>query len=375
MARRYLVVGAGFAGAVVARELAEAGDCTVEVIDSRDHIGGNAFDRTDPETGIRVHVYGPHIFHTSDQTVVDWLSRFTAWLPYRHRVEALVEGHGHVPLPPNRTTLRRLTGLPLPDEAAVRAYLDSVRSRHLQPRNARESAENVYGPGLTELFFARYTRTMWGIALDDLPAAVLARLPVRHDDRDEYFDDTFQAMPRDGYTAMFGRMLDHPAIRVDLSTPWRRGLEDGYDHAFLSLPIDAYFAEAHGPLPYRSIRFHHQRVAGHRQPVPTVNFTDGGRFTRRTDWRLYPGHGGGETALLTTEEPCSYEDNGFERYYPVKTVDGVPQARYERYRAMAAGLDRVTFIGRCGQYRYYDMHQVVANSRQVARGFIGRRSA
>jgi UDP-galactopyranose mutase len=231
-------------------------------------------------------------------------------------------------------------------------------------------AESVFGRELTELFFARYTRVMWGLTLDELPAAVLARLPVRHDDRRDYFDDEFQAMPRDGYSALIARMLDHPGIAVSLSTPFDRGMEAGFAHCFLSLPIDTYFDLMHGPLPYRSLRFHHERRAAPPQSVPTLNFTDGGRFTRRTDWRLYPGHGWSDTALLTSEEPCAEHENQGERYYPVRTVDGAPQARYEAYRAEAARLERVTFIGRCGQYRYYDMHQVVANSRMLAARFL-----
>jgi len=371
---RVLVVGAGFAGAVVARELADRG-IDVDLIDRRDHLAGNAFDPVDAATGIRVHRFGPHIFHTSDRQVVDWLSRFTGWLPYRHRVEAFVAGVGHVPLPINRTTLNRLYGLELRTEPEMRAFLDRVRASHPRPANAREAAENLYGAELTELFFARYSRKMWELDLADLPSSVVARLPVRYDDNPEYFDDAFQALPDLGYGALFENMLDHERIRVRLATPFSRGCERGYDHVFTSAAIDDWFDLRFGPLPYRSIRFAHRVVADHRQSVPTVNLTDASPVTRITDWRLYPGHGAGADALLTSETPCSYEDNGFERYYPAKRVDGVPQERYARYRALADALPSVTFIGRCGQYQYFDMHQVVANSRLIARRFLATAAA
>lgn len=374
--RRILVVGAGFAGAVVARELADAGGHAIDVIDRRDHIAGNAFDPVDAESGLRIHRYGPHIFHTNDEGVFAFLSRFTSWIPYNHCVEAYVEGVGHVPLPINRTTLNRLYRLDLRTEEDVRAYLETIRERHESPRNAREAVENVYGKELTELFFARYSEKMWQLTLDQLPASVVARLPVRYDDQRSYFSDKIQAMPEHGYETLFRNLLDHPAITVRLGVEFDPAMESGYDHVFNSMPIDVYFGLAHGPLPYRSIRFRHEKVPNHRQPTPTVNFTDTGPVTRQTDWRLYPGCGTRDDyAIVTSELPCSYEENGFERYYPVKTVDGGPQEIYRKYQAMAKELPHVTFIGRCGQYQYFDMHQVVANSRMIAKRFLDAQAA
>jgi len=370
--KRILVVGAGYAGAIIARELADQGGFMVEVIDRRPHIAGNAYDPVDPESGLRIHRYGPHIFHTNDEAVFAHLSRFTGWLPYEHRVEAYVEGIGHVPLPINRTTLNRLYALDLRSEEDVRRYLDGVRCRHEQPRTARAVVENHYGRELTELFFARYSAKMWALSLDELPASVINRLPVRLSDERGYFTDKIQAMPADGYETMFRNILDHPSITVRLSTAFDRALESGYDHVFNSMPIDVYFGNVHGPLPYRSIKFRHERIPGHRQPVPTVNLTDTGPVTRRTDWRLYPGCGTRDDyAIVTSEYPCSYEENDLERYYPVKTVTGDSQRIYLRYQAMAAQLPHVTFIGRCGQYVYFDMHQVVANSLMIARRYLG----
>jgi len=374
--KRILVVGAGYAGSIIARELADAGGYDIEVIDRRSHIAGNAFDPVDPQSGLRIHRYGPHIFHTNDETIFAHLSRFTEWIPYTHRVEAYVEGVGHVPLPINRTTLNRCFGLELKTNEDVRAYLDGIRCRHDHPRNAREAVENIYGTHLTEVFYSRYSQKMWNLPLEELPAAVVARLPVRYSDEDSYFSDKIQAMPAHGYETMFQNMLDHPRIKVRVSTEFDRSREGDYHHIFNSMPIDVYFNLAHGSLPYRSIRFRHERIPGHQQPTPTVNLTDTGPVTRRTDWRLYPGCGTrADYAIVTSEYPCSYEDNDHERYYPVKTVSGEPQERYKRYQQMAAGLDHMTFIGRCGQYVYFDMHQVVANSLMLAKRFLQREAA
>ncbi len=238
--------------------------------------------------------------------------------------------------------------------------------------NAQEVAENIYGIELTKLFFGRYTKKMWGMGLSDLPPEVLARLPIRYDDNRNYFNDKIQAMPEQGYLNLFENMLDHPDISITLSCKFDKSMEKEYHHVFNSMPIDVYFDEKYGALPYRSIQFIHERVGQHKQPVPTINFTDEGLYTRQTDWRLYPGCdlGGRTDILLTKEIPCSYEENNYERYYPVKTVGGEPQKIYRQYRAEAEKLERMTFIGRCGQYIYYDMHQVVANSLKIAKDFI-----
>ncbi|WP_426993715.1 UDP-galactopyranose mutase [Methylomonas sp. CM2] len=370
-----LIVGAGFAGAVIARQLADSGRFNVKVIDLRDHIAGNAHDPINPDLNLRVHQYGPHIFHTNDQRIFDYLSRFTEWLPYRHQVQAWVDDVGYVPLPINRTTINRVYSQNFANEGAVRAFLNSLRIPYENPSNARQVAENVFGPDLTELFFGRYTRKMWDLDLTELPAEVLKRLPIRYDDNADYFNDSIQAMPADGYIGLFKKLLDHPAISIVLNCEFDKAMEHEYFHVFNSMPIDVYFDECFGRLPYRSIKFEHQLVAKHHQPTPTINFTDDGCYTRQTDWRLYPGCNlGAEQVLLTKEMPCRDEDNRFERYYPVKTVSGEPQQLYKRYKAKAEQLKHMTFIGRCGQYIYYDMHQVVANSLKIAQVFLERAS-
>ena len=373
--KNILVVGAGFAGAVVARELAEQ-DYFVDLIDAREHIGGNCYDEIDKTTGIRIHKYGPHIFHTNDQGIYEYVSRFTQWINYRHKVQAYVEGVGFLPFPINIDTINGLYNEHLNSQEDMECFLNKIKTHHKQADNARLYAENIYGKELVELFFSRYTRKMWAIELDQLPASVIARLPIRYDKRDEYFNDRFQAMPEEGYATLFNNLLTHKNIHVQLGTCFDSVMEKNYLHVFNSMSIDEYYKNEFGPLEYRSIKYQTDLKNNHCQPVPTVNLTDTSPVTRFTDWRLYPGcytETGDLShlpALVTKELPCSYKDNNNERYYPVKTVDGIIQKRYKKYQELAQKNKKSTFIGRCGQYRYLDMHQVVANSLQIARNFI-----
>lgn len=373
MTKRILAVGAGFAGAVAARTLAEAGH-SVDVVDKRPHVAGNAHDRWNAH-GIRVHTYGPHLFHTNNLKVVDWLDRFTDWLPYEHRVTAQLPSGVAVPLPINRRTLEIVFDTTLAGEAEAKAFLASVAEPIETPKNAREHLLSQIGRTLTDLFFAPYTRKMWGYDLAEMDASVVKRIPLSFDDEDRYFPkDTFQALPAQGYTRLVENILDHPAIRVELGTPFAKPMLERYDHAFLCLPIDEYFDDALGPLPYRSIRFHDQDVprASVQATTATVNRTDESAFTRSTYWHLLPGHdpARSDTVTVTTEEPCGYEDNGHERYYPIKTSDDRFGARYRGYVAMAEREPKVTFIGRCGTYQYLDMHQVIAQTLTVVGRWI-----
>ncbi len=211
---------------------------------------------------------------------------------------------------------------------------------------------------------------MWDLGMEEMPISVVSRLPVRYDDNPSYFDDEYQVMPDRGYAELIGNMLDHPAIELRLSTPFEKAMEPAYDHVFNSMPIDEYFDSCFGPLPYRSIKFEHRFGEAWEYDVPTQNFTDEGPYTRKTCWALYPGCEGERGAHVTYEIPCSYEDNDMERYYPIKTVDGWPQRRYKQYAELAGERRDMTFIGRCGQYVYYDMHQAVANSLKIAREFV-----
>jgi UDP-galactopyranose mutase len=372
-----LVVGAGFAGAVVARVLAEAG-YTVDVIDKRPHVAGNAYDEIDAQ-GVRLHRYGPHLFHTSNERVVAWLSRFTAWTPYEHRVTARLPSGAHAPLPINRHTLETVFGRPIRDAAEAQALLaERAESYGRAPANAEEYLRANLGRELTELFFAPYTAKMWGLELAEMDSAVVKRIPIRFDDEDRYFpNDTFQALPTDGYTALISRILDHPRITVTTGCAFERGMMRERAFSFLCCPIDEFYAFRFGPLPYRSIRFHHEPV--HRIAATglsaTVNYTDRSPFTRSTWWHHLAGHDlrGGDHVTRTTEEPCDYRENAMERYYPVKTADGRYDARYRAYQALADADDSLEFIGRCGTYQYLDMHQVVNQTRAIAERWLATR--
>lgn len=372
--KRILVVGAGFAGATYARELAEGGHL-VDVIDRRGHIGGNAFDET-LDNGIRVHRYGPHLLHTNNERVIEWLKRFGEFAFYKHRVTALLpDSQTLVPLPINRRTINAVFGLELQDEAEVRAFLARLAVKCEKPRNAAEYLASQIGTKLTDLFFRPYTKKMWALDLEDMDAAVVKRIPLRFDDEDHYFpEDRFQMMPRDGYTAVIMRILDHPGIKVMVATPFEKAMLADYEFCFNSMPIDEYFDAAYGPLPYRSIRFSHrdEPFEGGIGETSVVNFTDESRFTRQTDWSRIPCHVQQHTGrkTVTSEEPCDYTENNLERYYPVKTSDGRYQAIYEKYKKLASRESRLRFIGRCGTYQYLDMDQVINQSLLGARTWL-----
>ena len=373
MTRPILVVGAGFAGAVHARVLAEAGRI-IHVIDKRSHIAGNAYDEVDAN-GLRVHQYGPHLFHTNNERVVEWLQRFGTFVPYEHRVQAVIGNGRYVPLPVNHRTIEAVFDVELADADAVTAFLKTQAEPIETPANAGEHLRSQIGRTLTDLFFRPYTRKMWNLDLEDMSAAVVQRIPVRIDEEDRYFpNDKFQIMPRDGYTRVFEAILDHPGITVSLNTEFDKSMRAQYAHCFNSMPIDEYFDEAFGPLPYRSIRFHHddRAIDDERGTGGTINFTDSGPITRETDWGRLPHHRMREGACktVTREEPCDYRDNNLERYYPVKTSDGRYDAIYRQYKGLAENEGDLTFIGRCGTYQYLDMHQVINQSLVSARSFL-----
>lgn len=374
---RVLVVGAGFAGAVYARTLAEHG-YRVDVIDRRPHLAGNAYDEPS-STGVRVHRYGPHLFHTSMEHVVRWVRRFAEFVPYEHRVTALLPpsargGARFAPLPVNRTTVSLVFDVSLASEADMQRFLAAQAVPCTAPRNAAEHLYNRIGVTLTDLFFRPYTQKMWGLDLEDIDAAIVNRIPLRLDDEDRYFPaDTVQIMPRRGFTALFANILDHDRIAVSLDTGFTHDLARGYVHCFNSMAIDEYYNEDFGPLPYRSIRFHHREEPATYALGQTsvVNFTDARAYTRQTDWSRLPEHAAtGPRKTVTLEQPCDYRANALERYYPVKTSDGRNDATYRRYATRAALEPAMTFIGRCGTYQYLDMHQVINQSLKGALDWV-----
>lgn len=359
-------MGAGFAGCVIARELAEVG-VDVHVIDRRPHLGGNAFDQINAH-GERIHLYGPHLLHgDGDSTAIRWLSRFTEWTPYEHRVRALLPDGRTTPLPVNRTTLEDVFNVVLGHEDEVRQLLDHevIPSER---RNTDEVFLSSVGPRLADLFFRPYTRKMWGVDARQLEAAVGARLPVRLNRDDRYFTDSFQAMPRDGYAVMFERILNHERISISLNEAYRPGLDIGYAHTFLGVPIDEYFDFRFGRLPYRSIRFENVECR-EDQAATVVNFTDAGPYTRVTQWDLIANSGrrGDGFHSCTREIPCDPEENNHECYYPVRNSDSLNL--YGCYEELAGSEPRRTFIGRTGLFRYIDMVPCVNIHIQIAARF------
>lgn len=367
-----LVVGAGLAGSVYARELADAG-YQVHVIDRRAHIAGNCFDEIDAN-GVRVHRYGPHLFHTSNKRVFDWLSRFTEWLPYEHKVVARMDDGRLAPLPVNLQTVNMVFGKNFTTATETEHFLSEI-SEHLDLiETAQDHLYSVIGRALTDLFFRPYTKKMWQLDLSEMPPEVVRRLKVRPDNDPRYFpDDTFQALPKDGYTALFGAMLDHNAISVETNRVFDPHDTTGFAHVFNSMAIDEFFDFRLGELPYRSIRFHTKDIRVEDAPNDAViNYTDDGPFTRETWWHNLPGHIFKHTGFVTRtiEEPCDYRENAMERYYPVKSYEGHEAALYQKYKLLAANDKSMSFIGRCGTYQYLDMHQVVNQSLAGAAKFI-----
>jgi UDP-galactopyranose mutase len=351
MAWDVLVAGMGFAGVTAARALADAG-FRVHLVDRRSHIGGNAYDTVDTH-GVIVHPYGPHIFHTNAARIVEFLSRFTAWRSYEHKVLAKVGGQ-LLPIPINRTTINRLYGLDL-DERGIADYLETVR----EPRAEIQTSEDVVlasvGRDLCEKFFRGYTRKQWGLDLSALAAGVAARIPVRTNDDDRYFSDTHQCMPADGYAAMFRRMLAHPLITFETNVEVE-SIRDVAPHRHLIYtgPIDAYFGFCHGRLPYRSIEFRHEHLPDvpFFQTVATVNYPNDGEFTRVTEFKYLTGQVHKGTSIL-----WEYPRADGEPFYPIPRKEN--ETLLQRYKARADQCAEVTFVGRLAQYRYYDMDQVV----------------
>ncbi|QGM99742.1 NAD(P)-binding protein [Methylocystis parvus] len=371
-----MIVGAGFAGAVHARQLAEAG-FEAHVIDKRPHIAGNAYDFVN-ENGVRVHAYGPHLFHTKQRHIVDWLQKFTEFAPYSHKVRAFIAPDSYVPLPINLNTINVIFGVELKNETEAKNFLASVAIPCESPKNAAEYLYSKIGVKLTDLFFRPYTKKMWLMDLEEMSASVVQRIPINYDETDTYFSrEEIQVMPRNGYTAIFEKILDHTNIEVETNASYEKGMERDYLYCFNSMPIDEYFDFVHGRLPYRSIRFHHRTEPLFTQEWSVTNFTDSSPFTRETSWHVLPDHHVNPTGnvTITREEPCDYADNNFERYYPVKTADGRYQSLYAIYKNDAKLLPNMSFIGRCGTYQYLDMDQVINQSLTHVNAWIADRLA
>jgi UDP-galactopyranose mutase len=352
----YLIVGAGFAGSVLAERLASQLGKRVLIVDRRPHIGGNAFDERDAG-GVLMHRYGPHIFHTNSTDIVAYLSNFTKWRPYEHRVLASVAGK-LVPMPINRTTLNMLYGLSLATDEEAEAYLQSRAEPVANIRTSEDVVISKVGRELYETFFRGYTRKQWGLDPSELDKSVTSRVPTRTNVDDRYFTDTFQAMPIDGYTRMFQNMLDHPNITVQTGVEFEDVRTEAiYDHLIFTGPIDEFFDHRFGKLPYRSLSFRHETLEQEWfQPVGTVNYPDEATaFTRISEYKHITGQSSRRTTV-TYEYPQAEGDP----YYPIPRAEN--QTLFKRYEALARQQSAARFVGRLATYQYYNMDQVVGQA-------------
>lgn len=350
----YLIVGAGFAGSVVAERLASQLNKKVLIIDKRPHIAGNAFDHYNEE-GILVHKYGPHIFHTNSKDVFDYLSDFTEWRPYEHRVLASVDGQ-LVPMPINLDTINKLYGLNL-TAFEVDDFFKSVAEEVPEIRTSEDVVVSKIGRELYEKFFRNYTRKQWGMDPSELDKSVTSRVPVRNNRDDRYFTDTFQAMPKHGYTAMFERLLAHPNIKIMLNTDYHEILDViPFKQMIYTGPVDEYFDFKYGKLPYRSLEFKHQTLEGAvHLPAAVVNYPNEHAYTRVTEFKYLTGQQHPKTSIV-----YEYPKAEGDPYYPVPKAENA--VLYNQYKKLADQTEGVYFAGRLATYKYYNMDQVVAQA-------------
>ena len=363
---KILLVGAGLSGAVIGRALAEAGhEC--RIIDSRDHVGGNCHTERDAETGVMMHVYGPHIFHTDDQGVWDYVNRFARFMPFQNRVKTTSQGAVYS-LPVNLLTINQFFGQTLrPDEA--RAFIDGKADTSISdPRNFEEQALRLVGRELYEAFFKGYTEKQWGCAPTELPASILKRLPLRFNYDDNYFFHRFQGMPEHGYTAMIAAILDHPGITVELATPYEPAMAAGADHVFWSGPLDGFFDYRLGRLGYRTLDFERFTYDGDYQGCAVMNYGDREvpwtRITEHKHFSPWESHEGS----VCYREYSRAAGPGDIPYYPIRLVE--EKSLLAQYVDLARATPGVTFVGRLGTYRYLDMDVTIREALDTAMTFL-----
>lgn len=350
----YLIVGAGFAGSVLAERLASVGNKKVLIIDQRNHIAGNAYDFYN-EAGILIHKYGPHIFHTNSKNIIDYLGQFTEWRPYQHRVLASVDGQ-LVPIPINLNTINKLYGLNLSSDE-LELFFEKRAEKVDKVRTSEDVVVSKVGRELYEKFFRGYTKKQWDLEPSQLDASVAARVPVRINRDDRYFADTYQLMPLHGYTKMFENMLSHPNIKVMLNTDYRE-IADlfPYKNLIYTGPIDEYFNYCYGKLPYRSIEFKFETLDQEQyQSTGTINYPNEYAYTRITEFKYLTGQRHNKTTIVY-EYPTSEGDP----YYPIPRLENAEV--YRKYEALAENMTNTYFTGRLATYKYYNMDQVVAQS-------------
>jgi UDP-galactopyranose mutase len=350
----YLIVGAGFAGSVLAERLANGSDKKILICDKRPHIAGNAFDYYNDE-GILIHKYGPHIFHTNSQDVFEYLSSFTEWREYQHRVLASVDGM-LLPIPINLDTINKLYGLNL-TAFEVEEFFESVAEKCDQVRTSEDVVVSKVGRELYEKFFRNYTRKQWGLDPSELDASVTARVPTRTNRDDRYFTDSYQAMPKYGFTRMFEKMLDSPNIKILLNCDYREIINYiDYKEMIYTGPVDAFFDYRYGKLPYRSLEFKHETHDTEQfQSAPVVNYPNEQAFTRITEFKYLTGQEHKKTSIVY-EFPRAEGDP----YYPIPRKENADI--YAKYKTLADARPDVHFVGRLATYKYYNMDQIVAQA-------------
>ncbi|MCY7345625.1 MAG: UDP-galactopyranose mutase, partial [Pyrinomonadaceae bacterium] len=359
----YLIVGAGFAGSVLAERLAKGSGKKVLICDKRSHIGGNAFDFYNDE-GILIHKYGPHIFHTNSKEVFDYLSNFTEWRSYQHRVLAMVDGM-LVPMPINLDTINKLYGLNL-TAFEVEEFFAKLAEKVEHVRTSEDVVVSKVGRELYEKFFKNYTQKQWGLDPSELDASVTARVPTRTNRDDRYFTDSFQAMPKYGYTRMFEKMLDHPNIKIMLNCDYREIVNQiSFKEMIYTGPIDSYFDYRYGKLPYRSLEFKHEtHDAEQFQAAPVVNYPNEQAFTRITEFKYLTGQEHKKTSVVY-EFPQATGDP----YYPIPRKENTDL--YAQYKTLADARPDVHFVGRLATYKYYNMDQIVAQALMTYGKIVG----
>jgi UDP-galactopyranose mutase len=360
----YLIVGAGLAGAVMAERLASEAGKKILIIDKRNHLGGNTYDFYN-KSGILVHKYGPHIFHTNSREVFEYLGQFTSWRTYEHRVLASVDGL-LVPIPINLNTINTLYGLNL-CSSEVEAFLQERAIPKDQLVTSEDVVVSKVGKELYEKFFKGYTKKQWGMYPSELDASVAARIPTRNNRDNRYFSDTYQAMPRDGYTKMFERMLDHPNIKIMLNTDYKEIQQIiPYKEMIYTGPIDYFFDYCYGKLPYRSIDFRFETFdQEYVQQTGTINYPNEHLYTRSTEFKYVTGQKHPKTTVVY-EYPTDHGDP----YYPVPRPENA--ALYKKYQNLGANTNGVFFTGRLATYKYYNMDQVVAQSLTLFKKIVSR---
>lgn len=368
MNKKIAAVGAGLSGAVIGRLLAEAG-YEVEVFDTRSHIAGNCHTERDGDTGVMVHVYGPHIFHTDDAEVWDYVNRYQTFVPYKNRVKTTSGGQVYS-LPINLHTINQFFGKTLrPDEA--RAFIETQADTSIEdPQTFEEQALRFVGRDLYEAFLKGYTQKQWGCSPTELPASILKRLPVRFNYDDNYFFHKFQGMPENGYTDMIGRILDHPGIKVHLETRFEREQGDDFAHVFYSGPLDGYFGHEFGRLGYRTLDFERFTYDGDYQGCAVMNYGDVSvPFTRITEHKHFSPweEHSGSVCYREFSRACEPED---VPYYPIRLVKEKEQLA--AYVSRANEERAVTFVGRLGTYRYLDMDVTIREALDTARLFLAK---